>query len=184
MAKTNKMKMVHQDKKENKILADLETQLIAATAEQEKRLAGSKEHLLHNLEVAAEKYLTVNGYMQVRTTIDVALFGQPVHEDVNLNALARNLAAKMSAKITEVAERIRNTDVMEIGDDTVGDLLDKSFVFGEPTLNDVVMQLLTVQLLQNMGDSIDDIVQFRGGTQDGIERITEEIAKHAESTEE
>lgn len=184
MAKTNKMKMVHKDKIENKIVADLEAQLVAATAEQEKRLAQSKEHLLRNLEVAAEKYLTVNGYMQVRTTIDVAMFGQTVHEDVNLNALARFLAAEMSAKITEVAERIKNTDVMEISDDTVGYLLDKSFVYGEPTLNDVVMQLLTVQLLQNMGDSIDDIVQFRGGTQEGIELINEEIAKHAEATKE
>lgn len=164
-------RMEDQKKKE-----DLESQLEAATKEQGNKLTQSKEHLLGQLRMASEKYLTVNGYMQVRSTIEQAAFGDQEGAD-DRAAEARMIAREMSELAGLLAEQLEKVDVMSLDDSFLDGHLDSNFVAVDQSVREVTRQLLVVNLLQNVGPAIDEIVNFRNGTTEGIAKLSEELAK-------
>jgi len=81
----------------------------------------------------------------------------------------------MSGIAGGLADALDSIDVMELGDSFFEDLLDMEFVSKSHTAYEVAEQLLVVNLIQNIGPSIDDIVQFREGSTAGIAKLTEEL---------
>lgn len=160
------------------IIEDLTNQIEASTKAQVEKLAWSKEHLVAQLKMASEKYRTVNGYMQARTTLDQVVFGDPDLTPDVLNYNARELARKMSEMAANLATVIDDTAVDEIDDALLDNLLDMDFLDSEFSYAGTARELLIANLLQNVGPSIDDIVQFRTGKQHEIDQLTEELAKY------
>ena len=158
---------------EAELRADLEAQLQAAMDQQAEKLDQSKAHLVAQLRMAHEKYLTVNGYMQARSTYDQAAFG--VEQPYDADKESRQIAAEMSMFAAELADAIEATDVLELDEEVLDGYLDKGFVKKDLPFNHTVTQLLIVNLLQNIGPSIDDIVSFREGSAAGIAKLEEEL---------
>jgi hypothetical protein len=159
------------------LIEDLGVQLEAAKKAQLDKLEKSKAHLVMQLETASEKYLTVNGYMQARTTIDQCAFGEDTNDS---DAVACLVAREMSELAGMLAENIEATDVFNLGTTIIDGHLVTNFVDYTPIqLINVVRQLLVVNLLQNAGPVLDDILSFRESTSEQIALVEAELAKHA-----
>lgn len=182
-SKTMKMAdVMKMERAAKKALAeDTKAQLEASTKAQGEKLTQSMEHLKGQLTVAAEKYRTVNGYMQARSTIHQAIFGEKFFttdgEAINFNDLAREIALEMSDLAATMAEELERIDVMDLNEHFLESNVDFEFVLEHQSIADIVRQLLVVNLLQNVGPSVDDIINFRDMT-------NAEIAKLTETTEE
>ena len=159
------------------IRRDLERQLEAAVSERESKLAQSKDHLASMLRVAGEKYHTVNGFMQVRSTLEQVLFGEESVEDASL--VSRELAMEMSALATSLADKLDEMGGDDVDESFIDGLMDAGFVFASHTPAETAKQVLIVNLLQNVGPSIDDIVGYRTRADAEITKISEELDKHA-----
>jgi hypothetical protein len=162
---------------ENAIKADLNKQLEIGREEREKKLFQSMTQLGRQLQTASEKYLTVNGFMQARTTYEQVLFGTPA--DLGTDDVCRDIARRMSELAGQLAQNLKGIKADDISESFLDGLLDKQFVLGtNHSPADVTLQLLKVNLLQNVGPAIDEIVQFREGVDAGIATILAELEKH------
>lgn len=181
MAKNLKAEARKQEKAQKAALKeDLAMQLEAARKAQLEKLTQSKTHLIAQLEMASKKYLTVNGYMQARSTMDQAVFGDREAFD-EFGGESALLAQAISDIAEEIAEVVKVTDVLMLDEHILDGYLTEQFVTTQFDLYDVVHQLLVANLLQNVGPVIDDIVQFRAATNDGIANIEAEIVRIEQS---
>lgn len=151
---------------------ELEKQLEVAKKEQSAKLGQSREHLIAQLRMAAEKYGTVNGYMQARMAIEEASFGDV---PTAANELAAELAGDMAGVALTLADQIEQANMMELGTDILDEYLDKDFIHRPIRVVDVARHILVVNLLQNAGGPLDDFANFRDGTDAEINRIGEEL---------
>ena len=152
---------------------ELEKQLEVAKKEQSAKLGQSREHLIAQLRMAAEKYGTVNGYMQARMAIEEASFGDV---PTAANELAAELAGDMAGVALTLADQIEQANMMELGTDILDEYLDKDFIHRPIRQVEVARHILVVNLLQNAGGPLDDFANFRDGTDAEINRIGEELA--------
>jgi hypothetical protein len=166
----------------NEVLEDLKAQLEAAKKARVDKLQMSEAHLIKQLEMAAEKYLTVNGYMQVRTTmLQVPLGLKEAEPENGFNTLATGIAFEMSELAADMAAKLTALDVMGLDESFLDGYLEKNFVTTrvDPLLADVVRQLLIVNLLQNVGPVVDEIIGFRVSTDEAIAVIETTIAENS-----
>lgn len=164
----------------NAVKDELVQQLELGEKARQEKLEQSMAHLQSQLVIARDKYLTVNGYMQARTTLDQVPVGlNDVVDD--FAATASELAAQMSAIAGRLAEDLIGMDVNDLDETFMDGLLITDFVQGDFTLEDVVEQLLIVNLLQNIGPVIEGFVQFRESTDQGLATIKAAIAEQDES---
>lgn len=161
-------------KEKQALIEDLQTQLGAATVAQLEKLNQTKEHLVIMLRGVQEKYLTVNGYMQAMTTMEQAAFGQDIG---GMETAACDIAHEISVIAGGLANKVEAADVMTIDESILDGYMVENFISTSFTLEGIVHQLLVIQLLQNAGPAIDDIVAFRAGTNEGIEKLNEELLK-------
>lgn len=162
-----------------RIKEDLETQLAAETKSQAEKVNGAKGHLLAVLSNAGQKYLTVNGFMQARQTLRDVLFEDEM-SPTHANNMARDIAREMTDTIELVTAKIADTDAFDLDDSVLDGLLVDDFIKQPKTYQETTTQLLVVQFLQNIGPLIDELVQFRGGSQMAIDALTAELEKYAE----
>lgn len=168
-------------RQQEELRADLHAQLKAAKESQETKLSQSQDHLVAQLRVASDKYLTVNGYMQARSTFEQVTFG-----DYNgmTNEEISDLCCQLSCDMAKVAERLADaidkTHFSDIDDHLLDDMINTRFAYDDFTVAEAVQELLIANLLQNVGPSINDIVSFRESTLEGILKLEEELAKYDE----
>jgi hypothetical protein len=159
-----------------KMAADLRVQIEAAKKARADKLAQSKSHLVDQLAMVSRKYKTVNGYMQSRQTI------AEIADDLAYDKAAKialDLAQYMSKAAGELSAAIESTDLSDISEAMLDGLLDEAFIDRQDDTVDpveVATQLLVAALLQNVGPSIDDIVDFRDSTDSDIAKMEEMLA--------
>jgi hypothetical protein len=177
MGKGKRVTQLHSVKNEA-LKSDLEVQLAAAKTARGDKLTQSKAHLQHQLEVAAEKYLTVNGFMQARSILEQITFGDPNTDGKDdFPKIASRLAFSMSSLASDLSSRLSEISVEDLDDTFLEGLLDKNFVSDVRPLVVIAEQLLIVNLLQNIGPSIDDIVTWRQGADHGLAQIVAALAE-------
>jgi len=170
MSSPNRTKKT-QDQKA-RMIEDLSRQLDALVSSRIDKLEASKKHLLSQIEVTSKKYLTVNGYMQARTTMEQVAFGEKIE---NADELGCVFAREMSEMAWALHEKIEECSIEDIDEDVLDGWMDEHFVTSSPTFNETVRQVLVVGLLQNIGGAVDDIISFRSSVDDQIESIKKEI---------
>lgn len=164
------------------LIEDLEQQLDAATKAQEAKLTQSRDHLVGQLRMASTKYLTVNGYMQARSTLDSVLFGEEVPDP---DGAAKMIAIELSSISAGLAKTIEETGFDDLDESILDGLLDEDFVSKTITTpGTVTRQLMIVGLLQNVGPVLDDFVQFRSSTDEAIQKIKDELAAQMDTEKE
>lgn len=156
------------------IIEDMELQLEAAKKAQLEKMEKSRDHLVAQLEMASKKYLTVNGFMQARSTIDQASFGDESGFG-DFNDQARDQAKAMSKLASDLAASVAEMPIDAIDEAVLDGYLDETFVDFPQSLTSITWQMLVVGLLQNVGPVIDDMVTFREATQHEIDKLTEEL---------
>lgn len=156
------------------IIEDMELQLEAAKKAQLEKMEKSRDHLVAQLEMASKKYLTVNGFMQARSTIDQASFGDESGFG-DFNDQARDQAKAMSKLAGDLAASVAKMPIDAIDEAVLDGYLDETFVDFPQSLTSITWQMLVVSLLQNVGPVIDDMVTFREATQHEIDKLIEEI---------
>ena len=158
------------------IIADLETQIEVAKEQLEIKQKNSQEDLVRNLKQAAEKYLTVNGFLQARDTLESVRYGENI-DDIDM--VAKGLAKFMCDKANELAKVAESIKPEEINDDFLDNVIDVNFVLNstKTTPVDVVRELLLCTLCQNVQGIIDDVVEFRAGHTEGLEKANEFLIK-------
>lgn len=161
-----------------KMRADLINQIEAARTQQGDKLVQAVAHLRGQLEMAQAKYLTVNGLMQALSTYNSVVFGD-TDLMVGARPACKALALDLSMLAGELVSRLEDVDMFDLDDTLLAGVMDERFVESEDdlTTTDITYQLLVVNLLQNVGPVIDDLVTFREATTDGIAKLEEELAK-------
>jgi hypothetical protein len=170
------LKMVPKAPSDSEVILDLMKQLEAGKKAREDKLTQSVAHLQSQLEMAAKKYLTVNGFMQARTTLEQVAFGQ--EDDGSFSEMASELADRMSVLAKGLAQTLGDISIEEVDETFIDGLLIEDFVGTDFTFQQLAEQLLIVNLLQNVGPVIDELVQFRVSVDEGIATIEAEIVKH------
>lgn len=156
------------------IIEDMEVQLEATKKAQLEKMEKSRDHLVAQLEMASKKYLTVNGFMQARSTIDQVSFGDESGFG-DFNDQARDHAKAMSKLAGDLAASVAEMPIDAIDEAVLDGYLDETFVDFPQSLTSIAWQMLVVSLLQNVGPVIDDMVTFREATQHEIDKLTEEL---------
>lgn len=176
---------VTQMKPANSIVEDLQTQLDAANKARDERLDKLKEHVVSTMKTVSDKYRTVNGFMQARSTIDQVTFGDDTSVPMVWNKAALEMAADISRVAGEMAAKVEATHVDDITGDMFDDYMEADFIEKEFTVSSAANQLLVLSLLQNIGPSLEDIVTFRESTKEEIYKLMVAIEEQsADRTEE
>lgn len=168
---------------------ELKHSLDLAIADQENKLEKSRGHLVDQIIMAARKYKTVNGLMQARTVLNDVMFGEPLSLRLTAGGEAlyddaRTIAKEMYNRAMALASAIENTDVADFTEGMLDKYYIEDFVSNEDnTFFDIALELLTVNLLQNVGPAVDDIMNFHDSTSEDIERMKEKIAELEEGAQ-
>jgi hypothetical protein len=157
---------------EQRMRKDLQAQLDAAVPARNEKLQQAVDHLRNQLEMTSKKYLTVNGYMQARTTLEEVLFGEEGFEYVDE---CRWLAQRMSDLAKELLVELDATTLDTIDESLIESRYSADFVTEEFTPIAATEQLLIMNILQNLGPVLDDIVQARAAMDHEIEKLTKAL---------
>lgn len=176
-------------------IADLKNQIASAKEQQAKKLEQSTAYLVQQCKSAAEKYGTVNGYMQCRSFVVECLFDG--HTDLTVDEdwvdeRALYLADKAKKYLEFLADEFDGAEVQYMEDVLESDTyiegfsfgLDRSFVQDSLSLQAWAVrviaadQMLVCSILQNIGPSVDDIVQFKHATDEEIAKLKAQLAEY------
>jgi hypothetical protein len=159
------------------IKKDLETQIEAAVKSREDKIAFARESFLGQAKVAGDKYKTINGYLECRDAI-VMVAGTPDLAPAQWHNEALSLASIMSQKLYDICDKFEATTGTEGLADVIDGLFDYNYIDNNPSVQWGAEQFLTARLLQNLGDVIDDLIQFADASQAAIEETKAELEKH------
>lgn len=159
------------------VKADLEKQLASAKEQYEAKMKGAKDHFIAQCETTSEKYLTVNGIMQVMHTMREVIGVQDM--DALYYADVCEAAVCMSETASIIVKRFKETEIEDYGtflDSYLNyDFANMEFGSMRERVNEITEQLLVCQLLQNIGPALDDMLQFHEAAQAEIAKLEDEL---------
>lgn len=172
---TAKQVRMQERKKERE---DLKTQIEAATNSRKLNLDQKREEIIHFLESLANKYKTINGFMEARATIMTVANPNKdwLADDTRLIHESKRLARETSKFCTNLVR-----DFKKLKDDEVKDFLNNrvsdEFVSIRRTFNyyDAATELMISVLTNNLADPIDSFAQFEYGSAEEIKRLNEAL---------
>lgn len=156
---------------------DLTLQLEHGTESREKTLEYKKDALVQSLKGFADKFKTVNGYLEARHTFESVKFEDTFDPHFAMTA-SRAIAGTISRIAESLAKEVDELSVEAISDEMLDTLINPDFINGKDDIfatEIVATELLTMNLCQNFAGAFVEIVQFRESTAEGLASIKEEL---------
>lgn len=143
--------------------------------DRDKKALDARDHLVNQILVTSDKYLTANGVMSALEIVrDVfADHKDPLDIDEEID-IAKSAAKHMSQKAKEMSERAASLDPEDLYVLCDG-YYSTDFANKRVTALDIVYELMALQLCQNVGPSADDIVSFIDTADKEIEKAREDL---------
>ena len=155
---------------------DLESQIGAAEKAADDKIKTAHEYAVQQAISVSQKYLTVNGWLQVKAVYDKYVL---IYQRKDIKAIAKH----MSTISADMAKIIKEAKVEQF-DDLFDELVDFEFVKRKDdqlTDADIVKEYLVCELCQQLHDSLMDIVHFSDSTTREIENLYDELSKRRDS---
>ena len=163
-------------------LAKEQAKAIAKMYEDRDRKAmGGREHLVSQLEVTSDKYRTANGVMAALQTVrDVLGDTTDYVEEISI---AKTAATRMAGIAQDMAKKAGGLDPEDMGKLCDG-FYNPAFSEGSGSALEMIDELMSLQLCQNVGPSAQDVSDFCRTTDEEIEKAREELKKFCDEHDE
>lgn len=140
--------------------------------QRDEKVEHAREHLVENLEVTADKYLTANGVMASLEMVR-SVAGDNF-DFVGEIEMAKSVAQFMRAQALKMAEKAKTLPITEFEDLCEG-FYDEAFADHDGSAQDMVSELMTLNLCQNVGPNAKDIVDFFNSANEEIDKSNAEL---------
>lgn len=172
----DKLKTVNAESDPKAVAEEMAKSIDKMVEDRDKKAKSAKELLVKQLEVTASKYLTANGVMSAMQVVrDV--YGEGILSiEVSLET-AKTMAQRMSklaTKMADAAETLEPVDMARLCDT----FYDAHFAERPSDPTNLVYELLSLQLCQNVGPSAEDVAEFCAHADDEIAKARERLAEH------
>lgn len=157
-------------------IEDLEAQIGAAEKAAQDKIKTAHEHAVQQAISVSQKYLTVNGWLQVKQVYDKYTLTYQ-RKDI------KNAAKHLSDVAAQMSKIIKKAEIDEF-DNLLDDMVDFEFVKRKDDQlqdADIVEEYLICKLCQQLHDSLMDIVYFSDSTTREIENLYDELSKRRDS---
>lgn len=155
---------------------DLENQIGAAEKAAQDKIKTAHEFAVQQAISVSQKYLTVNGWLQVKQVYDKYML---TYQRKDIKNAAKNLS-DIAAHMSKI---IKKAEIDEF-DDLFDEMVDFEFVKRKDDQlqdADIVEEYLICELCQQLHDSLMDIVHFSDSTTREIENLYDELSKRRDS---
>ena len=148
--------------------------------DRDKKAMGAKEHLIAQLKLMAEKYITANGVMSALDTV------RTVYGEVATNGIypeiqmSQRLAKKLSVVATKMAEKAKELDPEDMSE-LCDSFYKADIVNSSIGPEDLAEQLMILQLCQNIGPNASDVSDFCGRADEEIDKARADLVDYCES---
>lgn len=140
--------------------------------QRDEKVEHAREHLIENLEVTADKYLTANGVMASLELIrSVAGDNFDFMGEIEM---AKSVAQFMRVQALKMAEKAKTLPITEFEDLCEG-FYDEAFADHDGSAQDMICELMTLNLCQNVGPNAKDIVDFFNSANEEIDKSNAEL---------
>lgn len=140
--------------------------------QRDEKVEHAREHLIENLEVTADKYLTANGVMASLEMIH-SVTGDNF-DFVGEIEMAKSVAQFMRVQALKMAEKAKTLPITEFEDLCEG-FYDEAFADHDGSVQDMICELMTLNLCQNVGPNAKDIVDFFNSANEEIDKSNAEL---------
>lgn len=140
--------------------------------QRDEKVEHAREHLIENLEVTADKYLTANGVMASLEMIH-SVTGDNF-DFVGEIEMAKSVAQFMRVQALKMAEKAKTLPITEFEDLCEG-FYDEAFADHDGSVQDMISELMTLNLCQNVGPNAKDIVDFFNSANEEIDKSNAEL---------
>lgn len=157
-------------------IEDLENQIGAAEKAADDKIKTAHEYAVQQAISVSQKYLTVNGWLQVKAVYDKYVL---TYQRKDIKTIAKH----MSTVSANMAKIIKEAEIEQF-DDLFDEMVDFEFVKRKDdqlTDADIVKEYLVCELCQQLHDSLMDIVHFSESTTREIENLYDELSKRRDS---
>lgn len=140
--------------------------------DRDKKALGAKEHLVSQLEVTSDKYRTANGVMAALQTVrDVLGNATDYVEEISI---AKTAATRMAGIAQEMADVAGGLDPKDM-DKLCAGFYDPVFSEGKGSALEMIDELMSLQLCQNVGPNAEDVAEFCRTADEEIEKARENL---------
>lgn len=148
----------------------------------DEKATGAKEHLIAQLQVTSEKYLTANGVMQALCTLRDVM-GDDVEMGIDAKIdMAKRMAKGMSNTALQMAARARDKEPEDLG--TLCDVFyDADFTEGGGSYQELAEELMAISLCQQVGPSAQDVEDFIAKADEEIAAAREQLREYCENSD-
>jgi hypothetical protein len=140
--------------------------------DRDKKALGARDHLVSQLEVTSDKYRTANGVMAALQVVRDVL--GDVTDYVEEISIAKTAATKMSGIAQKMADVAKGLDPENMDALCVG-FYDPVFSEGKGSALEMIDELMTLQLCQNVGPNAEDVAEFCRTADEEIEKARESL---------
>lgn len=140
--------------------------------QRDEKVEHAREHLIENLEVTADKYLTANGVMASLEMIH-SVTGDNF-DFMGEIEMAKSVAQFMRVQALKMAEKAKTLPITEFEDLCEG-FYDEAFADHDGSVQDMISELMTLNLCQNVGPNAKDIVDFFNSANEEIDKSNAEL---------
>lgn len=169
-----KVKLMTDEAKPEDTAKEMAKSIAKMYEDRDKKATSAKDHLVSQLEVTSDKYRTANGVMAALQVVRDVL-GKTTYyaEDISI---AKTVATRMANTAHEMSERAVQLDPEEMDQLCLG-FYDQAFSEGKGSALEMIDELMSLQLCQNVGPNAEDIAEFCKTADEEIEKAREELRK-------
>lgn len=177
-AERKKMDLVAGEAKPQEVAEEMARSIAKMYEDRDKKAMSAKEHLISQLEVTVDKYRTANGVMSALDTVRL-VYGRGYLEIDDELAVAKGVAKVAAGVAQAMAKKAGLLDPEEM-DQLCDGFYQKEFADGESDARDLVDELMSLQLCQNVGPNAEDITEFVRHADEEIEKARNDLREHCE----
>lgn len=180
-----KLKLMTEEAGIRKTANEMASSIHKMYEDRDKKALSAKKHLAAQLEVTVDKYRTANGVMSALQTVRTVfgdkhgMCGMDVNEEI---AIAKTAASRMAGVVQAMYEKLE-TLAPEEADKLCDGFYAVDFSSSDASALEMIDELMSLQLCQNVGPDASDIVEFITTADEEIEKAKENLMKYCENND-
>ncbi len=176
------IKLITEESNPEDVAKEMATSIRKMYEDRDKKAIGAKERLVKSLGITADKYRTANGVMIALDTVREVIGDNANMTLVDSIATAKSMATKMATIAQDMAEKAEGMEPDSF-DMICEGFYDTDFASGDGSIADMIEQMLTLQLCQQVGPAAQDIKDFCVSADEEIEKARENLVKYCETND-
>lgn len=172
-----KIKLITEEADARKFAEEQAKSIRKMYEDRDKKAKRAKRQLVSQLDVTVDKYRTANGVMAALDVVR-SVKGN-ANDPIQEIAMAKTVATEMARVSRDMCDKAKSLAPEEMGQ-LCDDFYDKEFSEHDSSIIEMVDELMTLQLCQNVGPSTEDITNFLSQADAEIEKAKKDLSAYCE----